>query len=556
MSNVEFEKILANYLQAIESNDRKTQCQIETDYPQFASDLVSFKRANEEFQDALAGREPIAERSTFPLSASPPFRKEREAVTRVEFRKNSGSTVWSLGRLSQQEFPFDFGDYELLSEIDRGGMGIVFKAKDKSLGMLVALKVVRSGDLATDEELRRFRAEAEATAALKHPNIVRIIKLGEVHGLIYFTMELINGDDLTRTIRDRKLGPREVTRILIKVTDAVAAAHRFGIIHRDLKPSNILVDACGEPYLIDFGLAKFDAQERGFTHTGQILGTPAYMPPEQAKGRRGHTPQTDIYSLGAVLYTAVTGQPPFSGPTSFDILLQVIDREPTAPQKLNKGLPRPLALIIKRAMAKNPADRYATAEKLKADLQRFLLGEPVVGPNLTWTDRFLIWWRREPILVSHLCAIGSVLAIVFVAASSQLLPAKIALLGLWMISSCVFQRLSDNEHRREAAHLSWAAFDIAIYTLLIYLADPPRGLLLIGYPMMIVASGLFYRVSYVVYMTILCIGGFSILIASVTDPITDRVDFEVIYLSGLAVLGFCLISMIRRVRGLTDYSQD
>jgi len=556
MSDVAFEKILAQYLQALESNDRKTLLQIETDYPQFACELVSFQRANEELHDVLAGRKPIADQVTFPLPTSPPPKEKPELVTRVDFRRNSGSTVWSLGRLSQQEFPFDLGPYELLSEIDRGGMGIVFKARDKSLGRLVALKVVRAGELATDEELQRFRVEAEATAAVQHPNIVPIYEVGEVHSLIYFTMALVDGDDLARTIRERKLAPREVARIVIKVTDAVAAAHRFGIIHRDLKPSNILVDASGEPYLIDFGLAKFDAHERGFTQTGQILGTPAYMPPEQANGRRGHTPQVDIYSLGAVLYAAVTGQPPFSGPTPFDVLLQVIDREPPAPQKLNKDVPRPLALIIKRAMAKNPTDRYATAEELKADLQRFLVGEPVIGPNLTWTDRFLIWWRREPILVSHLCAIGSVLAIVFVSASSQLLPAKIALLGLWMISSYIFQRLSDSAPRREVAHLSWAGFDIAIYTLLIYLADPPRGLLLIGYPMMIVASGLFYRVSYVVYMTTLCIGGFSILIASVKDPITMRVDFEVIYLSGLAVLGLCLISMIRRVRSLTDFYQD
>ncbi len=488
------------------------------------------------------------------LGAEPNSCKSTEGSTAFQF--STEDTASSLGRLKEQEFPIDFGDYELLSEIDRGGMGIVFRAKHKSLRRVVALKVMKSGELASEKELQRFRTEVEAAATVKHKNIVPIYEIGEARGLFYFTMDYVDGCDLAKAVRERDLAPREIVRMIIKVTDAVSKAHRLGIIHRDLKPSNILVDANGEPYLIDFGLAKFDTLESDLTGTGQIVGTAAYMPPEQAIGQTKLTPQVDVYSLGAVLYTTVSGQPPFFGITAFDILLQVIHCEPCSPRKLNRKVNRTLEKLIARAMAKNRNDRYPTAEALKTDLQHFLIDEPIVWPKQSSTERLLTWWRREPALVSHLLGIGSTLAIVLVYSDTWYPPIRIGLLIGWMVGAWVFQRFANIQRLREAAQLSWLAFDIVIYTRLIDLADSPRGLLLIGYPMMICASGMYYRVSYTVIATLLSIVGFLVLCARVTDPINSRPDFVEIYVSGLAVLGLCLVSMIHRVRSLTNYHQN
>ena len=474
----------------------------------------------------------------------------------MDIQLSSEDTAWSLSRLKEQAFPIDFGDYELLSEIDRGGMGIVFRAKHKSLSRIVALKVMKSGEFASEKELQRFRTEVEAAATVKHQNIVPIYEIGEARGLIYFTMDYVDGCDLARAVRERALAPREIVRMLIKVTDAVSKAHRLGIIHRDLKPSNILVDANGEPYLIDFGLAKFDSKDSNLTGTGQIVGTAAYMPPEQAVGLTKLTPQVDVYSLGAVLYATVSGQPPFSGTTAFDILLQVIHREPCSPRKLNRMVNRTLEKLIIRAMAKSPKDRYPTAEALKTDLQRFLMDEPIAWPKLSIAERLLRWWRREPALVGHLLGIGVTLAIVLANSDTWYPPIRIGLLVGWMFGAWVFQRCANIQRQREAAHIGWLACDIAVYTLLIYLADSPRGLLLIGYPMMICISGMFYRVHYTVIATLLSIIGFLVLCATVTDPINSRSDFVEIYLSGLAILGLCLVSMIHRVRSLTDYNEN
>lgn len=467
----------------------------------------------------------------------------------------SEDTAWSLGRLKEQEFPIDFGDYELLSEIDRGGMGIVFRAKHKSLPRIVALKVMKSGEFASEQELQRFRTEVEAAATVKHKNIVPIYEIGEARGLIYFTMDYVDGCDLAKAVRERNLAPREIVRTLIKVVDAVSNAHRFGIIHRDLKPTNILVDASGEPYLIDFGLAKFDTKDNNLTGTGQIVGTAAYMPPEQAVGQAKLTPQVDVYSLGAVLYATVSGQPPFSGSTSFDILLQVIHREPCSPRKLNRKVNRTLEKLIIRAMAKSPKDRYPTAEALKIDMQRFLMDEPIAWPKLSISERLTRWWRREPALVSHLLGIGSTLAIVLASSDTWYPPYRIGLLIGWMVGCWIFQRFANVQRHRESAQIGWLACDIAVYTLLLCLADPPRGLLLIGYPMMICASGMFYQVRYTVIATVLSMIGFLLLCVKVTDPINSRWDFAAIYISGLAILGLCLVSMIHRVRSLTDYHE-
>ncbi len=465
---------------------------------------------------------------------------------------------WSFSGLKDQEYPVAFGNYELLSEIDRGGMGIVFRALHKPLERLVALKVIRAGELASDTELQRFCMEAEVAAKLKHPNILPIYEVGKVNGLFYFTMALVDGNDLAQRLKQHEYSPRDAVRLMVKIADAVAAAHRFNIIHRDLKPSNILIDPSGEPFLIDFGLAKLQVHEKenDLTRTGQIVGTPAYMSPEQASGRGQLGPQVDVYALGAVLYTMVTRQPPFSGATPFDVLIQVMHREPPSPRKLNHLVHRDLERIIHKAIAKDTEHRYPSAEALQADLQRYLRDEPIQWSTESPLERFASWWRREPVLVSHLIGVGAALFIILISSEAWYPPVKIGLLGIWLLGAWVLQRLANVDRWREWAHRLWGAFDVVIYSLLIYLADAPRGLLLIGFPLLIVASGLFYRLRYVIEMTAICLTSFMVLWVIATDELSQRIDYALIYASGMVLLGACLISMIRRVRSLTDYYQS
>ncbi|MGI9471130.1 MAG: serine/threonine-protein kinase [Rubripirellula sp.] len=546
-----FQDLLVECLDAIQEGHAIDLEELRRQHPDHADSISEFLENHKLFQQAIGEIRP----SMTQVAISP------DARTRVR-RGASGSTFWSLAGLKDREFPIPFGEYSLLREIDRGGMGIVFKALHINLNRVVALKIMRSGEMASEEELRRFRAEAEASAAVKHPNIIPIFEVGESHGLVYFTMGYVDGRDLATRLKERKFSPREAVRIVARIADAVAAAHRDGVIHRDLKPSNILIDDQGDPFLIDFGLAKVQASSEALTTTGQILGTPAYMSPEQASGKLPHDATTcDVYSLGAVLYEMLTGQPPFSGPSPFDILLQVLNREPPQPRKLNRDVPRDLEKIVNRAMEKSINDRYQTADDLQADLQRFLLDEPIHHPKPGIHERLNNWWRREPILVSHLAAIASVMLVMIVvravkADSYENESLKFGLLFGWIVGSTAFQRLSVVERFTQAAHWGWAAFDVMIYTVLLYHADPPRGLLLIGYPMMITASGLFYRARFVVFVTGLCLAGFVFLWRMVLDPSTIRADFCVIYMMGLVVLGLCLVAMIRRIRGLSEYFDD
>lgn len=542
----EFEHLLAEHLEAFQRGDQIDRDQLHRDYPQHADSICEFlDNQNLIFNAATGIREaPVA------VDVDQTIDSNQDASQR-------SSSTWSLARLSDAEFPVKFGEYSLLGEIDRGGMGIVFKARHESLHRTVALKIMRTGEMASDEELRRFRAEAEASAAIDHPNIISIFEVGEVNGLIYFTMAYVEGQDLSLLMRDQSIAPKQAAQIVARVADAVAAAHRCGIIHRDLKPSNILLDRGGEPFLIDFGLAKTTLASDALTCTGQILGTPVYMAPEQARGNVV-TPASDIYSLGAVLYELVAGQPPFSGPTPIDILLQVMSRDPPNPRKVNKQVPRDLDSIITRAMQKNPADRYSAAIDMEEELQRFILGEPVARSRPTMWERAVTWSRREPVLVSHLFAIFATLIVTLSGLAirethSPSAPFYVVLLTTWGIGSYLLQRISVMERFQSAAHWSWAAFDVVIYTTLIYIASPTRGLLLIGYPMMIAASGLFYRTRFVVFVTAMCILGFLALWATVEDSMYDHAEFCLIYLTGLVVLGLCTFSMIRRVRGLADY---
>jgi hypothetical protein len=278
--------------------------------------------------------------------------------------------------------PRTFGDFDLVEELGRGGMGIVYKARQRGLKRTVALKMILRGELATPADLARFQAEAAAAAHLSHPNIVPIYDAGAVDGQAYFSMRCIEGQTLGALMSHGPLRAHDAARYLVGVARAVHYAHERGVLHRDLKPSNVLIDASGQPHVTDFGLAKRVATatsvrpESGLTLSGAIIGTPTYMAPEQISNRRGQpSPASDVYSLGVILYEMLTGRPPFQGATPVDTLLLVLDQDPVRPRLLNPKVDPDLELICLKCIQKDPALRYTSAAELAADLEAYLKDE-------------------------------------------------------------------------------------------------------------------------------------------------------------------------------------
>ncbi len=286
--------------------------------------------------------------------------------------------------------------YEMLAQLDPGGMGVVYKARQLQLNRLVALKMIRTRELATAREIERFRLEALAVARLDHPHIVRIHDFGEHQGLSYFSMEYVEGGSLAQRLRT---GPPfaslEAAALVEALARAMHHAHRAGILHRDLKPANVLLTSEGIPKIADFGLAKLVLDDSGQTQSGVALGTPSYMPPEQAEGRlRDISETSDVYSLGAILYEVLTGQPPFRAPTRDMTLLRVLHDDPTPPHHLRAEVPPSLEAICLKCLEKNPPQRYPSALSLAEDLQRFQQGEPLLIEPVSEWDRQARWARR------------------------------------------------------------------------------------------------------------------------------------------------------------------
>jgi hypothetical protein len=287
--------------------------------------------------------------------------------------------------------------YEVLEEIGRGGMGVVYKARQVGLNRLVALKVLLAGPHASLEHLARFRAEAEAVARVQHPNIVQIYEVGKHGELAFLALEFVPGGSLETRLNGQPLPAREAARLAEGIARGVHAAHQQGIAHRDLKPANVLLAEDGTPRVTDFGLAKRLDVDTGLTRSWAVMGTPSYMAPEQARGQsRDAGVPADVYSLGACLYEMLTGRPPFQGASGSETLLQVLSNDPVPVQRLVPGVPRDLETICHRCLRKDPVQRYANCQELGDDLRRWLAGEPIRARPLGLAERMVRWLRRRP----------------------------------------------------------------------------------------------------------------------------------------------------------------
>ncbi|MBC8875522.1 MAG: serine/threonine protein kinase [Planctomycetes bacterium] len=440
-------ELIAAYLEAVDAGEAPEPKEFIAAHSDIASELESFFANRDEFDRMAEPLQPVgpatpdAQHDDVTL---PPASEPTEAPTLAP-TETADAAIGAMVRY--------FGDYELVEEIARGGMGVVYKARQVSLNRVVALKMILAGQLASEEDVQRFHAEAEAAANLDHPGIVPIYEVGEHEGQHYFSMGFVEGSSLSAKVADGPLPPKKAAEYAKKVAEAVAFAHEKGVIHRDLKPANVLLarsdrihadhshdrpDESGhyEPKITDFGLAKKVEGDSGLTATGQILGTPSYMPPEQAAGKLDAIgPHSDIYSLGAILYCLLAGRPPFQTANPMDTLLQVLEQEPVPPRRLNPTVPRDLETISLKCLEKDAGRRYRSARELAEDLQRFLDDEPILARPVGVIGRFRRWTRRRPVLAG--CAFSLVGLLLVVAGFASLAS------GVVMLGSAGFQFIED-----------------------------------------------------------------------------------------------------------------
>ena len=553
--------VLDRYVDALHAADAESRTQMLTRHP----DLGRLLKCLDSLEVLSPREEPDDDKK--PLTQSPAemptlvgtgdsFSGERDAGEPAF--SESGSSPDEVG--SEQQF----GKYTLLKELGRGGMGVVYLAQQADLDRKVAVKMILSSRLASDEDVRRFHAESKAAARLQHPNIVGIHDAGQWNGQHYFTMDFIDGPGLSEWVRCNNPTLEQRVECLAAVARAVHYLHEQGIVHRDLKPSNILVDANDRPFVTDFGLARvFDSESRQ-TQTGTILGTPSYMPPEQAAGKLSEiSPRSDVYSLGAILYELLCGRPPFQHDNPLDVLVDVLEGEPDRPTQINPKLPRELELVCLKCLEKVPEKRYATARELADDLERFLRSEPVAAKPANVWQWMRRWARRQPALVSRLG--GLIVAATIVQSrylynmwsenhehNMQYHLQIMGLLGLWAGSCFVFQRLMDRDRTENSARFVWSFTDVVFLTTALCLADPPLGPLLIGYPLLVASAGLFFRVRLVLFTTAVSLAGYIVLMFLQPEE-ANPPHYPVIYGATLVVIGLVVAQQVYRVRALSRY---
>jgi len=398
------------------------------EHPDLAPELA---RELEKLGDATLAPSASAEESDQPTlqrTAKSPADQETDPTLPVPDDASPGITP-TAGMPTEPKPPAQIrylGDYELTEVLGRGGMGVVYKARQVSLNRTVAVKMILSGEYASEEGIRRFQAEAEAAASLEHPGIVPIYEIGRHQQRHYFSMQFVEGQSLDAVVREQPLTSRKAGEYLHAIAKAMAYAHEQGVLHRDLKPGNILIDADDQPHVTDFGLAKRVDSDSEVTATGQVLGTPSYMPPEQALGEHKKIgPASDVYSLGALLYAVLTGRPPFQADSAASTLMQVIEQETVEPRTLNPSIDRDLETICLKCLQKDVPERYDNAGELAEELGRYLRGEPIHARPISAPQRFARWCKRKPLIAGLGAAIvlllvsGTAISTYFAVKSSQ-----------------------------------------------------------------------------------------------------------------------------------------
>ncbi|WP_158261234.1 MULTISPECIES: serine/threonine-protein kinase [Pirellulaceae] len=455
--------------------------------------------------------------------------------------------------------------YELIDELGRGGMGVVFKARQLSPDRVVAVKMILSGQFASAQEIQRFRAEAEAAANLSHAGIVPIYEVGHHQGRHFFSMGYVEGRSLADVIRQGGLTPEQIAELVLEIAQAMAHAHSMGIVHRDLKPSNILIDADGHPRVTDFGLAKRMDGNSEMTYSGQILGSPGYMAPEQAAGKNHQIDQaTDIYGLGAILYALLTGKPPFAATNILEAIDQICTVNPVSPRKLNWSVPRPLETICLKCMHKTPAARYRSMKELAADLQSYLQHEPIRAKPLGMGERIIYWARRKPGLASTLACV--LLFFIYHVISSYILHEPVSARPWFRVASVLFaiafsvaawffQRMYEKPSTRNAAIYAWMTWNFVLLTGLLFLVHGAASPLSLIYLLLVAASATLYEKGLVGYtMTLAAAGYLTHVIVGATLRPVGYVDFfdATVMMMSILILGMIQYFVVRRIRRTMD----
>jgi eukaryotic-like serine/threonine-protein kinase len=386
------------------------------DHSSIVAHVETCARCQERLEELTSSGPLFIELDQFDDSATNPWSRAaapaggHEDARRIVPARSERTQTELLGREFGAGEMAEVVGYEFLANLGHGGMGVVYKARQRRLNRLVALKMIRAGSLARPEDIARFRIEAEAIARLRHPNIIQIFDIGESGGLPFVALELLEGGSLDARLGGTPQPGPQAALLLATLARAVHTAHQAGIVHRDLKPSNVMFTSDGTPKITDFGLAKLLEQE-GHTESGQVLGSPSYIPPEQARGQtRNVGPAADVYALGAILYEMLTGRPPFKGTTPVETVMQVLHEEPVPPSRLQSKVPRDLETICLMCLVKAPHKRYLSAQALSNDLERYLADEPILARRTPLWERGLKWARRRPTAFS-LLAVGLVLAV-------------------------------------------------------------------------------------------------------------------------------------------------
>lgn len=430
----------------------------------------------------------------------------------IAFESGDGRSVQQNPKVASREFVFDASGlerYEIISELGRGGMGVVYLAKDAQLQRKVALKVIRSADHASSEDIDRFRQEAELVASLQHPGIVQIYEVGQTRGTPYLALEYVDGVTLADYTNGQEQPYRWSATMLLQLTKAMEFAHQSSVIHRDLKPTNVLVkttqdgnsdattwsprvsDGSGKvpqavpiAKITDFGLGKKIDENSDLTKTGFALGTPSFMSPEQAIGNsRTLGPSTDVYSLGAILYFLLTGQAPFDADEVLVTIRQVLDEEPTPPRKLVRSIPKPLETICLKCLRKEPSSRYASTGELATDLERFLQGDPILAKPLNIAQRTFIWARRRPLAATAVIMAFALMGLHLTArfifqqpwhngAFKYIAP---SLIVGWTLGMLILESLSRRHHWRDLEKYGYVLLSVITFTTVFHFDMGPRS---------------------------------------------------------------------------------